>query len=65
MKAHEPVFPLVPITAGFHNVNVHVVFRNQAGAMVDGYGDIQNDCRVVADDGSNPPADVPCWCTQC
>jgi hypothetical protein len=65
VKAHQPIFPLVPITAGFHNTAVHVVFKDQAGTMIDAYGDIQNDCRVVSDDGSQPPADVPCWCTQC
>lgn len=65
VRASEPIFPLLPITAGFRNLDVHVVFRTAAGATVDGYGDMQNDCRVVADDGRAPPADVPCWCTQC
>jgi hypothetical protein len=46
---------------------------NQAGTPTDAWGDMQNDCRVVADDGAStvngrqingndPP---PCWCTQC
>lgn len=65
VRAHEPIFPLLPASAGFHNPAVHVVFRSAAGATVDGYGDMQNDCRVVADDGSQPPSGIPCWCTQC
>jgi len=65
VRAHLPIFPLLPSTAGFHNPAVHVVFKNQAGTNVDAYGDMQNDCRVVADNGSQPPSDIPCWCTQC
>jgi len=65
VRAHQPIFPLLPSTAGFANTAVHVVFKNAAGANVDGYGDMQNDCRVVADTGSQPPSDIPCWCTQC
>lgn len=65
VRAPQPIFPLLPSTAGFHNPAVHVIFKNQAGVNVDGYGDMQNDCRVVADDGSQPPSNTPCWCTQC
>jgi hypothetical protein len=65
VKASQPIFPLLPSSAGFHNPAVHVVFRNQAGATVDAYGDLQNDCRVVADNGTQPAGNVPCWCTQC
>lgn len=65
VRAPQPIFPLLPSSAGFHNPAVHVIFKNQAGANVDGYGDMQNDCRVVADDGSQPPSNIPCWCTQC
>jgi hypothetical protein len=65
VKASQPIFPLLPASAFFHNPGVHVVFRDQAGNTVDAYGDMQNDCRVVADSGSQPPSNVPCWCTQC
>jgi hypothetical protein len=65
VRAHEPIFPLLPSTAGFHNPAVHVMFKTAAGATVDGYGDMQNDCRIVSDNGSQPAANIPCWCTQC
>ncbi|HEX3762244.1 MAG TPA: hypothetical protein VHW23_26265 [Kofleriaceae bacterium] len=25
----------------------------------------RDDCRIVSDNGSQPPANIPCWCTQC
>jgi|GEM_PF-4721067 len=65
VKSSEPIFPILPATAYYRNLNVHVVFRNALGQRVEGYGDMQNDCRVVSDDGSQPSSDVPCWCTLC
>jgi len=71
VKTGKPVFPLLTPGTGYANPNVHVQFRNAAGVVVDGDGDMQDDCRVVAS-ASGPPVNgeqvdnlPPCWCTQC
>jgi len=63
VKHAQPIFPILPATAFYHNPDVHVKFVDLLGHTVDGYGDMQNDCRVVADSGTS--SDVPCWCTLC
>lgn len=69
VKIDKPVFPLLQRDAGFANPKVRVVFRNIAGVLTEGFGDIQNDCRVVsggpAVDGEAVTETPPCWCTQC